>query len=123
MPGGRFGRIRPDTIQLFEKTVEQVKKRMLSALPPSAGDQVKAYTTEALLTIVFRDWLEHENSTGLEDSDVADLESFVKCASSMAGSDINGQGYPVYQAILKGLLEDWLENWNAPGDPGPPGPG
>jgi hypothetical protein len=123
VPSGRFGRIRPDTIQLFEKTVEQVKSRMLGALPSSAGEEVRAYTTEMLLSIVFRDWLENENETGLEPSDVADLESFVQCAASMAGSDINGQGLPIYQAILKGLLEDWLANWNSPGDPGPPGPG
>jgi hypothetical protein len=76
-----------------------------------------------LLTIVFRDWIENENATGLEAEDVADLESFVQCAASLAGADINGQGLPVYQAVLKGLLEDWLANWNAPGDPGPPGPG
>jgi hypothetical protein len=123
VPSGRFGRIRPDTIKLFEKTVEQVKSRMLGALPGSAGAEVRACTTEMLLSIVFRDWLENENTTGLEAADVADLESFVQCAASMAGSDINGQGLPVYQAILKGLLEDWLANWNAPGDPGPPGPG
>ena len=96
---------------------------MLSALPTSAGNEVKACTTEMLLTIVFRDWIENENATGLEADDVADLESFVQCAASLAGSDINGQGLPVYQAVLKGLLEDWLANWNAPGDPGPPGPG
>jgi hypothetical protein len=96
---------------------------MLGALPSGAGAEVKAYTTEMLLDIVFRDWLENENVTGLEAEDVADLESFVQCAAAMAGSDINGQGLPVYQAILKGLLEDWLANWNAPGDPGPPGPG
>lgn len=123
MPSGRFGRIRPDTIQLFEKTMGQVKTRMLSALPGSAGNEVKACTTEMLLTIVFRDWIENENATGLEADDVADLESFVQCAASLAGSDINGQGLPVYQAVLKGLLEDWLANWNSPGDPGPPGPG
>jgi hypothetical protein len=101
----------------------QVKTRMLSALPGSAGNEVKACTTEMLLTIVFRDWIENENATGLEADDVADLESFVQCAASLAGSDINGQGLPVYQAVLKGLLEDWLANWNSPGDPGPPGPG
>ena len=123
MPSGKFGRIRPDTVKLIEKTMSQVRTRMLSALPSNASDEVKAYTTEALLTIVFRDWVEHENSTGLEDQDAADLESFVACAVSMAGNDLNASGLPVYQAILKGLLEDWLENWNSPGDPGPPGPG
>jgi hypothetical protein len=102
--------------------MSQVRSRMLGALPSNASDAVKAYTIEALLTIVFRDWVEHDNSTGLEDTDVGDLASFVECAVSMAGSDLNGSGLPVYQAILKGLLEDWLENWNSPGDPGPPGP-
>jgi hypothetical protein len=93
--------------------MDQVKSRMLGALPGCAGDEVKAFTTEMLLTIVFRDWLENENQTGLEAQDVDDLQSFVQCAASLAGPDINGQGLPVYQALLKGLLEDWLANWNA----------
>jgi hypothetical protein len=53
---------------------------------------------------------------------VADLRNFVALAVSLAGTDLNNQGRPVYQAVLKGLLDDWLANWNAPNDPGPPGP-
>ncbi len=117
-----FGRVPPSTITLFKTTVDLVRNQVALAIPSNANELVRAYTIEQVLEVVFRDWRENENTTGLEPADVADLTSFVSMASALAGSDINGQGYPIYQATLKGLLEDWLYNWNSPGDPGPPGP-
>jgi hypothetical protein len=118
----KFGRVPGETIDLFQKTIQQVNSEIITALPGSANDAVRSYTVEQLLEIVFRDWRENENTAGLEPADMRDLSSFVAMAASLAGSDLNGQGFPVYQAVLKGLLEDWLYNWNAPDDPGPPGP-
>jgi hypothetical protein len=118
----KFGRIPPETVALFQKTVNQVKGEALMSLPSSASPEVRAYTIEAILEVVLRDWRENDNKDGLEQADVNDLSSFVAMAVSLAGSDLNGLGFPVYQATLKGLLDDWLFNWNAPGDPGPPGP-
>ena len=117
-----FGRVPPETVNLFQQTVKQIREEVLQALPGNASPEVQAYTTEIVLEIVLRDWRENENTTGLEPADVKDLSSFVAMASALAGSDLNGRGMPVYQATLKGVLEDWLANWNAPGDPGPPGP-
>lgn len=117
-----FGRVPPETVDLFQRTVRQIKEEVLQALPTSASAEVSAFTTETVLEVVLRDWRENENTTGLEPADVRDLASFVAMASSLAGSDLNGRGLPIFQATLKGLLEDWLYNWNAPGDPGPPGP-
>ena len=117
-----FGRVPPKTVDLFQAAVKQIKGEVLQSLPSSASEAVKAFTMEVVLEVVLRDWRENENQDGLEPSDVRDLASFVAMASSLAGSDLNGQGLPVYQATLRGLLEDWLYNWNAPGDPGPPGP-
>jgi hypothetical protein len=118
----KYGRIPPETLELFQKTVNQVKGEVLMSLPSNASAEVRAYTIETILEVVFRDWRENENTDGLEPADVRDLSSFVAMAVALAGSDLNGLGCPVYQATLKGLLEDWLYNWNAPGDPGPPGP-
>ena len=118
----KFGRVPDETIDLFQKTIQQVNKEIITALPGSANNAVRSYTVEQLLEIVFRDWRENENTTGLELADMRDLSSFVAMAASLAGSDLNGQGFPVYQSVLKGLLEDWLYNWNAPDAPGPPGP-
>jgi hypothetical protein len=117
-----FGRVPPQTVDLFQRTVKQIKEEVLQALPSSASSEVSSFTTEVVLEVVLRDWRENENTTGLEPADVKDLGSFVAMASALAGSDLNGRGLPVYQATLRGLLEDWLYNWNAPGDPGPPGP-
>jgi len=118
----KFGRIPSETVDLFQKTVNQVKGEVLMSLPSSASPEVRSYTIESILEVVFRDWRENDNKDGLEQADVRDLSSFVAMAVSLAGSDLSGLGFPVYQAALKGLLEDWLYNWNAPGDPGPPGP-
>ncbi len=118
----KFGRVPPATVDLFQKTVQQVREQVLPALPGYANDTVKAYTVERCLETVFADWRENENSSGLDGKDVEDFRSFVAMAASLAGGGINDTGLPIYQASLKGLLEDWLANWNAPGDPGPPGP-
>ena len=118
----KFGRIPPETVALFEKTIAQVRIRIMTALPDNASETVQGYAIEQVLEIILRDWRENGNTTGMEDADVSDLASFVSLAANLAGNDLNGQGYPIFQATLRGLLEDWLENWNAPGDPGPPGP-
>lgn len=118
----QFGRIPQDTVALFQRTVQAIRDQVAAALPSQAGAPLRAYTVEQVIAIVLRDWRENGNTTGLLPEDVADLRNFVALAASLAGPDINGQGLPVYQAVLKGLLEDWLANWNAPGDPGPPGP-
>lgn len=120
--GGTFGRIPASTVDLMRKTVAVVRDQVLPALPRSADTAVRAFTLEQVLHHVLRDWSENENTDGLVPDDVADLKSFVSLAAALAGDDLNGDGQPVYQAALIGLLSDWLENWNAPGDPGPPGP-
>lgn len=118
----KFGRIPPETVSLFQKTINQARDHIVSVLPPEASEQVRAYAIEQVLEIIFRDWHENDNTTGMEDADVEDLGHFVGLAAALAGNDLNGQGFPIFQASLKGLLNDWLDNWNAPGDPGPPGP-
>jgi hypothetical protein len=118
----KFGRIPPETVTLFQKTIVQARDHIASVLPPEASEQVRAYAIEQVLEIILRDWRENNNTTGMEDADVEDLGNFVGLAATLAGNDLNGQGFPIFQATLKGLLEDWLYNWNAPGDPGPPGP-
>lgn len=119
---GSYGRIPPETVALFERTVRAVKDEVVAGLPPQASSAVRADTVEMVLEVVLRDWRENNNTTGLLASDVTDLRNFVALAASLAGSDINGQGRPIYAAVLRGLLGDWLANWNAPGDAGPPGP-
>ncbi len=114
-----FGRVPADTVELFDRTVATVRDQVVPGLPTHAGSAVRAFTLEEILAIVLRDWRENDNTTGLIPSDVEDLKSFVALAASLA-DDINGRGFAVYQAVLKGLLEDWLANWNAEGHPGPP---
>lgn len=120
--GVRFGRVPPETVALFQQVVQTVRDQVVSGLPVYASQELRAYTLEEVLAIVLRDWRENENTSGLLPEDATDLHNFVALAASLSGSDLNGAGRPIYQATLKGLLEDWLANWNSPGDPGPPGP-
>ncbi len=118
----RFGRIPPNTSQLVAGIVQTITGQVVSALPPHAGPNTRAAASEIIIGIVLRDWRENENTSGLLPDDVADLRSFVQLAATLAGNDLENQGLPVFRSVLTGLMEDWLENWNAPGDPGPPGP-
>jgi len=118
----RFGRIPPQTSELFQHNIKLVNEQVLHGLPVHANAKIRAYTMETVLDVVLRDWCENDNTTGLLDSDVEDLRNFVSLAASLAGNDLNGNGAPIYQATLRGLLEDWLANWNAEGDPGTLGP-
>lgn len=118
----QFGRIPPNTAQLIAGIVQTVNTQVVTALPAHAGVNTRAVASEIIIGIVLRDWRENENTSGLVPDDVADLRSFVQLAATLAGSDLEGQGAPVFRSVLSGLMEDWLENWNAPGDPGPPGP-
>lgn len=116
----RFGRVPDATTDLFERTIRQVRDEILPALPVGAPPALQGYTLEAVLATVLRDWRVNDNTTGLLKDDVADLRSFVQLALGLAGNDPGGRGLPVYQATLKGLLDDWLDNWNAEGQAGPP---
>lgn len=118
----RFGRIPPPTTQLVAGLVQAITGQVIPALPQHAGPVTRAAATEIILGVVLRDWRENENTSGLLPDDVADLRSFVQLAASLAGNDLDGQGAPVFRSVLSGLMEDWLANWNAPGDAGAPGP-
>jgi uncharacterized protein YydD (DUF2326 family) len=110
-----FGRIPVQTIALFERCVNDVQEQVMKAVDATASEELKNYTFEKCLEYVLRDWRENDNTAGLEQKDIADLQSFVFTASRLAGEDLNGRGFAIYKATLESLLEDWLLNWNAEG--------
>lgn len=116
----RFGRIPEKIVALLEHSVLNVKSRVVTALPPHADDELRAFTAEKVLEAIFRDWTEHENAEHLSDKDWTDLSSFVQMSAALAGKQLTAQGKPIYEASLSALLEDWLYNWNAEGADGPP---
>lgn len=118
----RFGRIPQRTIALLEQTRDQVRQQIVTALPSNAGQAARDVVVEQVIGAVLRDWRENDNTTGLTGEDVADMQNFVRAAASIAGGDLSGPNRPVFEAVLAGMLEDWLHNWNSPNDPGAPGP-
>jgi hypothetical protein len=115
-----FGRIPPQTVSLFQSAIATLRDQVLPALPHEASATVRAFTLEQLVSVVLRDWAENDNTDGLQPKDIGDLKSFIQLAVSVAEPDLSGDGFPIYQATLTSLLQDWLDNWNAHGDDGPP---
>ena len=114
----QYGRVDGQTAELFKRLAEQVRDEVVPALGSGASDEMQAFTLEAVLGTALRDWRENGNTAGLLPQDVEDLRGFVKLAKDSSGPPPHG--YPIFQAALQGLLEDWLQNWNADGVPGPP---
>ena len=121
-PGRGFGRIPPETTELLQRTVATIRDRVATALPTTSPPDWRSGTMEMMLAVVLRDWRENGNTTGLLDSDINDLRNFISLAADLTGGQLNDDGRVIYLGVLKGLLEDWLANWNAEDDPGPPGP-
>ncbi len=101
----------------------QVKTKVVTALPDSASDELRAYTVERVLETVLRDWHENGNKDGLSNDDLKDLASFVQMSVALAGKQLEAQGKPIFKATLEGLLDDWFYNWNVDGGSGPPSMG
>ena len=121
-PMRTFGRIPPETASLLQQTTATVRGSILSLLPPTMSAEARAGALDIVLGVVLRDWRENGNTSGLIESDVADLRSFVQFALQVAATGQPAESEPVFLAVLRGLMEDWLANWNAENDPGPPGP-
>jgi hypothetical protein len=109
----KYGRIPAETVRLVEVCANTTRERISNALPPSASPEIIAFTVQAVLDTVLKDWLLNENTAGPDEDDWQDIASFVKLAVSLAQPDLNDRGLPVYQATLNGLLSDWLYNWNS----------
>lgn len=115
-----YGRVPVETAALIQRLVQQVRDEVLPGLPGTPSHRAEAHALEAILGVVLRDWRENGNTDGLTADDVADLKSFLVLAHGVAGSDPYGRGTPIFEATLDGMLEDWLANWNADGQSGPP---
>jgi hypothetical protein len=88
-----------------------------SVLPANTSPDVRNFTVRVVLEYALRDWVENENLTGLDSRDAGDLQSFVEMAIHVAFEDSPGQrsatqSAAIYRAVLHGMLEDWLHNWN-----------
>lgn len=112
-PKSNYGRIPAQTIELIQTCVSAARQRISEALPPSASAELRAFTTQAVIDALLKDWRLNENTTGPDEDDWQDIVNFVRLAASLAEPDLNDQGLPVYQATLNGLLSDWLYNWNS----------
>lgn len=113
-------RLPPETRDLLVQITRTVRDEIVPFIPGGPPERVQAHVTELVLAVALQDWYDNGNQDGLVAQDVADFRSFIELAHGVAGKDPWGRGNAVFDATLKGLLQDWLENWNAPGHPGPP---
>jgi hypothetical protein len=121
----QFGRIPAETVMLLTQHARQARGQIATALPP-APKELGDFTIAAVLDRTLRDWWSNGNTHGLTEADVGDLKSFVTLAAALAGGGASStslnspEGQAIYRATLTVLLDDWLANWNADGEEGPP---
>lgn len=122
----QFGRVPAETVLLLTQHVRHARGPILAAAP-AAPQSVRDFTVAAVLDRTLEDWWRNGNAHGLTDKDIDDLKSFVALAAALAsgasGAALSLQspeGQAVYRAALRALLDDWLANWNANGQDGPP---
>ncbi len=122
MPDG-LSRIPPKIVDLLDQTARTTRTRVITALPDAAAVDLRQFALHQVLATVMRDWIENGNTDGLTSQDVHDLRSFVSLAATIADlgqPDEDGLNGTTFRAVLTGLLEDWLANWNSDGVSGPP---
>jgi hypothetical protein len=116
------GRIKPEVLDLLAHNIRIIKEQILPSLPATMDAGTRDYTYYELLKCSFQDWTENANTLGLGKQDVRDLHSFIVVALSLSKYDVDRSpdASILYRVILKTLLIDWLENWNADAPCGPP---
>ncbi len=118
-----LSRIPPKIGDLLDQTARTTRTRVITALPDDAAVDLRQFALHQVMATVMRDWIENGNTDGLTSQDVHDLRSFVSLAATIADlgqPDVDGLNGTTFRAVLTGLLEDWLANWNSDGVSGPP---
>lgn len=90
-------------------------ERVANALPSDAPPAWRHTTYRSVLTAVLRDAVENETSS-LEAEDTANLSRFVEDAARAARGSAADLRDDTFEIVLGALLEDWVDNWDGPGD-------
>jgi hypothetical protein len=113
------GRVPPAVAALLSSNTHTVSEIILTELGSAPPEGRRAFTLEAILERVIRDWWQNGNEDALTQDDVADIQSFIALGSAIAQSVSTGDTETIYRCLLNALLDDWLIAWNAD-RPGPP---
>ncbi len=115
-----FGRLPQDTANLLAHLVRRTTGPIMSALPLDANPDMTKDTVQIVLDYLLLDWRFNNNLTGLDDTDVQDIRSFIALACSFVDDSYDRVGRALYKTTLEFLMRDWLSNWNSEGISGPP---
>jgi len=116
----RYGRIPQDTFDLLANHIRRITGPIAAALPIGASVSRRNQTVFILLDTVVSDWRENDNFDLMTPDDIDDFQSFIEAASFVSGAEENAISAAIYEATLKALAQDWLANWNATDNSGPP---
>ncbi len=112
-----FGRISLKMQNVIAQHVKDLTGPVMSYLPLSVSREMRDFTLYKSLQTLFKDSLENENCEALSPEDIRDFGSFIELAFSISARERQGElsevDEAVYKAVLSGLLQDWLHNWNA----------
>ena len=116
----RYGRIPQDTVDLFTNHVRRITGPVVAALPIGASMQRRNRTVSILLAVLISDWRKNDNFDMMSAEDIDDFQSFIEMAASVSGTEDSPVNFAIYTACLNALAKDWLDNWNATENSGPP---
>lgn len=116
----RYGRIPQDTVDLLSNHIRRITGPIAAALPIGASVSRRNQTVFILLEAVVSDWRENDNFDLMTPDDIDDFQSFIEAASFLSGVEETVISAAIYETTLKALAQDWLANWNATDNSGPP---
>jgi hypothetical protein len=116
----RYGRIPQDTVDLLSNHIRRITGPIAAALPIGASVSRRNQTVFILLDTLVSDWRENDNFDLMTPDDIDDFQSFIEAASFVSGNEENAITTAIYTTTLKALAQDWLANWNATDNSGPP---
>ena len=116
----RYGRIPQDTVDLLSNHIRRITGPIAAALPIGTSVSRRNQTVFILLNALVSDWRENDNFDLMTPDDIDDFQSFIEAASFLSGAEENAISAAIYEATLNALAQDWLTNWNATNNSGPP---
>lgn len=116
----RYGRIPQDTVDLLSNHIRRITGPIAAALPIGTSVSRRNHTVFVLLEAVVSDWRENDNFDLMTPDDIDDFQSFIEAASFLSGPEESVVSAAIYKATLRAFAQDWLANWNATDNSGPP---
>jgi hypothetical protein len=107
----KYGRVPADVPDYLSATVDHIRG-IADSLPTSAPSAWRANAYRIILAGVLRDHADN-GAALLADQDLHDLRDLMRLAVDTAEAVEAGLRDQTFELVLDGLVDDWVQNWNA----------